>query len=451
MGTKLAGRADVVGSLGTLWVTMMPMVVRRGMRKPLDRRDFLGRSLAAGSGLLFACSDNRVPMSTMGPVDAGMIDTGLADVGLIDAGMVDAGMVPACADPFMGGDALGRLSFLREEGATLDELVNQGWDGRLYSDLSNIDADNLTIDNDRFFVRTRYPDLLQPPDAWTIDVGGLATSTTLFLDDLLPLVRPMGTYVLECSGNSRGRAFGLMGAASWGGIPFDEVLGHVAIDPRATRVLVSGFDEHSVPSANNHSTPGASWIFSFEDLANSGAFLATEMNGEPLPLNHGAPVRLYVPNWYGCSCIKWVNAIELVDDSAPATSQMLEFASRTLQDGRPPLARDFLPAAMDQAAMPIRVEKWRVDGQLVYRIVGIMWGGYELTDQLAIRFNGSAPEPVEVCPVQENNDTWTLWSYAWQPPSVGNYAVRMQIDDPSIVTRRLDTGYYERSILVDEV
>jgi len=397
-----------------------------------------------------------VPMSNMGNADAGgldaaLSDAGLADAGMIDAGMADAGVVPACPDPFAGGEALGRLGFLREDGATLDQLVNQGWDGRLYTDLSNVDADALTIDNDRFYVRTHYPDLLQPPDNWSIDVTGLATPTTIMLDDLLPLVRPMGTYVLECSGNSRGGAFGLMGAASWGGIPFDEVLDRVPIDPAATRVLVSGFDEHSVPSVNNHSTPGASWIFSFEDLANAGAFLATEMNGEPLPPHHGDPVRLYVPNWYGCVCIKWVNAIELVDDSAPSTSQMLEFASRTHQFGRPPLARDFVPATMDQAAMPIRVEKWRVDGQLLYRVVGIMWGGYELTDQLAIRFNNGAPQPVDVCPVQDNNDTWTLWSYAWQPPAVGNYSVRMQIEDPNITTRRLDSGYYERSIRVDEV
>jgi DMSO/TMAO reductase YedYZ molybdopterin-dependent catalytic subunit len=92
-------------------------------------------------------------------------------------------------------------------------------------------------------------------------------------------------------------------------------------------------------------------VFSFDDLERSGAFLATHMSGEPLSLDHGAPVRLIVPGWYGCACIKWVNEPRYVGVEEPATSQMTEFASRTHQDGAPELARDFLPAEIDVAAM----------------------------------------------------------------------------------------------------
>ncbi len=95
---------------------------------------------------------------------------------------------------------------------------------------------------------------------------------------------------------------------------------------KATRVLVSGFDDHSQPSRS--SVAGASWIFTFEQLEAAGAFLATEMNGKPLSPDHGFPVRLVVPRWYGCACIKWVNEILLVDEEAPVTSQMREFAGR---------------------------------------------------------------------------------------------------------------------------
>ena len=136
------------------------------------------------------------------------------------------------------------------------------------------------------------------------------------------------------------------------------------------------------------SVPGASWIFSRDDLQR--ALLALRMNGAPLPRDHGFPVRLIVPGWYGCACIKWVNRIELVPDDAPATSQMREFASRTHQPfdasrraGSPTaagpgppqaLARDYLPAVIDTAAMPVRVEKWVASGHVFYRIVGITWG-----------------------------------------------------------------------------
>src|SRR5438034_9585635 len=79
------------------------------------------------------------------------------------------------------------------------------------------------------------------------------------------------------------------------------------------------------------SIPGASWAFSPEQLEKAGAFLATELNGQPLPKDHGAPVRLVVPGWYGCTSIKWVNEITLVREEVEATSQMLEYAARTLQ------------------------------------------------------------------------------------------------------------------------
>ena len=63
----------------------------------------------------------------------------------------------------------------------------------------------------------------------------------------------------------------------------------------------------------------------------------------PLTPDHGAPVRLVVPNWYGCACIKWVTHVEMVPDDEPATTQMREFAARTHQNGVPARARDYQP------------------------------------------------------------------------------------------------------------
>jgi DMSO/TMAO reductase YedYZ molybdopterin-dependent catalytic subunit len=178
------------------------------------------------------------------------------------------------------------------------------------------------------------------------------------------------------------------------------------------------------------------------------------MNGAPLPLDHGAPVRLFVPGWYGCACIKWVNEIGLVGENEPATSQMQEFASRTHQKGVPVLARDYRPASLDQAAMPLRVEKWRVarGGGLLYRVVGISWGGHQTTDRLTLRFNASEPfVPVEVCPPHSQNATWTLWSHAWLPAASGTYTLRLHIDDARVPQHRLDIGFYDRTVAITEV
>ena len=175
------------------------------------------------------------------------------------------------------------------------------------------------------------------------------------------------------------------------------------------------------------------------------------MNGEPLSEDHGFPIRLVIPGWYGCTCIKWVNEIALVDESAPATTQMHEFAQRTHQVGNPSLARDFRPANIDVAAMPVRVEKWLVDGHLEYHIVGILWGGTRRVTALQIRFN----RDTSFVPIgslhHQTNATWTLWTHDWRPKVTGNYWIQMCVADSSIPTRRLDAGYYARKVVITEV
>jgi DMSO/TMAO reductase YedYZ molybdopterin-dependent catalytic subunit len=285
-------------------------------------------------------------------------------------------------------------------------MLGDGLDARLFTDLSTLgplgpsDAGAPTTPTERFFVRTAAPSSLPPParrNAWTVTVGGLVQQPIeMGLDVLERLSGPAHRCLLECSGNGDAAAYGLMSVADWEGVPLPTVLDRVR--PAATgpyRILVSGLDDET--TASRTSIPGASWIFSGDDLRQ--AVLALRMNGEPLPPNHGAPVRLVIPNWYGCACIKWVNRIEIVPDDARPTSQMLEYAARTHQVGPPALARDYTPAVIDAAAMPVRVERWSVDGRTLYRIIGIVWGGTKPTGALAIRFKTGQPwTPVENCP-----------------------------------------------------
>jgi DMSO/TMAO reductase YedYZ molybdopterin-dependent catalytic subunit len=421
------------------------------------RRQFLEASLGTGGALVVGCSDDGVAAGPETDAQGGSGAGGSGSTAGVggDAGAGKGGQGGAsgsgCEDAVAGGEYLGNAEFIGET-APLNTPFNRGLDGRLYTDLSAVTRDEPLIPNENFYVRTREPDQIDRATAWRIAVDGLVdVESELTLADLEPLTKPMGAHVLECSGNGRGGSFGLLSAAEWSGAPLEDVLGSLGVSDGATQVLVTGFDEHSQPSVGNHSTPGASWIFSLAQIAETGAFLATEMNGEPLPVDHGSPVRLYVPNWYGCSNIKWVNRITLVGDTEPATGQMREFASRTHQIGVPSLAKDYRPASMDQTAMPIAFEKWKVDGQILYRVVGIMWGGYELTDALSIQYGSADYAPVDICPKQTTNSTWTVWTHIWRPPAVGDYRVRLRVDDPTITTKRLDTGFYLREVQITEV
>jgi DMSO/TMAO reductase YedYZ molybdopterin-dependent catalytic subunit len=253
---------------------------------------------------------------------------------------------------------------------------------------------------------------------------------------------------MECAGNNRAARFGLISVASWDGVPLAQVLDRLKLES-GSRILVSGFDEYSAKPLTP-SVPGASWIFSRQDIDDSRAFLATAMNGQPLTPDHGAPVRLILPGWYGCACIKWVNEIAPVDDAAEPTSQMQEYAARTHQRGLPARTSDYQPATIDPAAMPVRIENWLMDGKVQYQVAGIVWGGSQPADKLLIRFGPEEPY-VPVLHVYPASGSWGLWTHVWKPSQPGTYRIRLRLADPSVRTRRLDAGFYVRQVRIDEV
>jgi len=332
----------------------------------------------------------------------------------------------------------------------LGQMLGAGLDARLFTDISDLSGDSPITPVDQFFVRTRASDGQKLPNPWTVAIAGRGAPQQVTLDALAQMSRTMGTHLLECSGNSDPANFGLISAATWRGAPIGAILDRAGLDKGESLVRITGIDDES--RAWQTSLPGASWIFSRDALERAGAFLATAMNDAPLTRDHGFPVRLVVPNWYGCVAIKWVASIDAVGGDEPATTQMREYAARTHQDGIPAIAREFQPATVDLAAMPIRVEQW-IDGERVfYRVVGIRWGGSAPTRDLRIRFRATQPwVAVEYSPPPSSTTTWSLWSHTWRPSEPGRYQIVLRVDDPAIRTRRLDIFFYVREVEIDQI
>ena len=285
-------------------------------------------------------------------------------------------------DPFAGGEYLGHLPFSRE--AESDPIqpgqrVGKGHNARRIVDLASLlTPEGRRTPTDLFYIRTEYPDQLQAPAEWTISIEGeVKEPKKIPLKNLLSAVESQGPVLLECSGNARDLRYGLLSVADWAGISMKEIIRQAQPTSKAQSILIGGYDEDShlpltQPPYKTHSWPTCSWIFTIDQLVEAGAFLATQLNGVPLPKDQGASVRLVVPGWYGCVEVKWVNQIKFVDDNEPATLQMQEFASRTFQkmhldesNPQPPglapeLARDYRPATIDQVAIPVRAEAWRL-------------------------------------------------------------------------------------------
>ena len=391
-------------------------------RVKLSRRDWLRSSLIAGATLFVGARDFARTIAAGGEL----------------------------VKPFQGGKMLGLVEFTDEARVPMDTPFGSELDERLYTDLSKLAPGNLLTPAGEFYIRTGASKLLERTPIASVKLGGLVRKASVTsVAEIARAAKDQGVHLMECAGNVRAVHFGLMSAAQWRGVVVTDLIENLHPEAAASHVLISGFDQYEAASAT--SIPGASWIFSLDELKSAGAFLATEMNGELLARDHGAPLRLVVPGWYGCACIKWVNEISLMEEGAATTSQMREYASRTMQQGVPQMVREYRPAMIDAAAMPIRVEKWMACGRLIYRVVGIVWGEAAPAASLEIRFN---PEedyvPVEH-PAATDGNSWALWTHSWTPLQPGPYIIRMHMKDSRIPARRLDAGAYVRSVEITEV
>ena len=183
------------------------------------------------------------------------------------------------------------------------------------------------------------------------------------------------------------------------------------------------------------------------------------MNGAALTEDHGHPMRLVVPCYYGCSCIKWVNKIKFFTPghNQKTESQMREFSDRTNQGGVPQNYSDHKPPAIDLASTVVAVEKWEgEDKNIRYKFIGLIWGGIDVRApnlKLVLRKKGNKKKVIlnkKVHFPKRNTLGFTHWEYLWEQPIKGSYLMDLECDDENVLTRRLDQRYYRRVIKIKE-
>lgn len=156
-------------------------------------------------------------------------------------------------------------------------------------------------------------------DAWRLEVGGLVRQPLeLSLADLR--ARPARTIpvTLECAGNGRGLIPGhnrsqpwvreAVGTAEWTGTPLAPILAEAGVDESARNLVFTGLDR-GIQGEVEHDFERS---LSLDEARREGILLAYEMNGAPLLPQHGFPVRLIVPGWYGMASVKWLRAIAAI-------------------------------------------------------------------------------------------------------------------------------------------
>jgi DMSO/TMAO reductase YedYZ molybdopterin-dependent catalytic subunit len=178
------------------------------------------------------------------------------------------------------------------------------------------------IPSEQHFVRNHFPVPSLRPDEWTLRVDGAADPVTLSLDALRALHRRTLTVVLECSGHRRTElrplppgvpwGCGAVAEARWTGASLGVVLRAAGVPADAVEVVLEGADAGEVDGF-----PGAHRFARSLPLLTAldrDVLLAYEMNGKPIPVDRGGPVRVIVPGWYATDSVKWLERAWFVSE-----------------------------------------------------------------------------------------------------------------------------------------
>lgn len=245
-------------------------------------------------------------------------------------------------------------------------------------------------DTRRFFRRNHFPMPRLNPSTYRLAVSGLVRrQMSVSVADLRRLPSASVTVTLECAGNGRdqfrpevpGERWGLgaVSTARWTGARLRDVLAQAAILPEAGEMIFHGADCGHVDGRAEPVCFERS--LSVSDAAESDVLLAYEMNGEPLPVRHGFPVRLIVPGWYAVTAVKWLTGITLTADRFRGYFQddqyVYEWEERPRAE-REPVRRQRVRAMIAEPAEGRRVPP----GDLL--ISGVAWSGEARVDRVEV-------------------------------------------------------------------
>ena len=177
--------------------------------------------------------------------------------------------------------------------------------------------------NDRFYVRWHVANIptVVDPGTFRLGVRGHVKQPISFtLEDLVRKFKPIEiAAVNQCSGNSRGLfaprvaggqwANGAMGNALWRGVSLKALLDRAGVKPGALQVRFNGLDTGILPQ-----TPDFMKSLDVDHALDGEVMIAYAMNGTPLPLLNGYPLRLVVPGWYATYWVKMLNDIEILEE-----------------------------------------------------------------------------------------------------------------------------------------
>ena len=279
-----------------------------------------------------------------------------------------------------------------------------------------------------FFVRSHFAIPALDPATWRCEVG----SGTLDFATLAALPRRRLTVTLECAGNGRTLLrpqvpgapwrLGAAGTAEYGGVPLCEVLDRAGIDGDAREILFVGADSGAVADGR---TVAFERSLPIDVARDPDVLVAWGMNGAPLTPEHGAPVRLVVPGWYGVASVKWLAAIRALATPFAGYFQSESYVYRgspVFPDGTPigtMRVRSIIASPADGATVPA--------GTIEVR--GSAWSGAGPIAKVEVSVDGDATWTKATLRTPLSTRAATPWSARLSLQAPGDVEIRSRATD----------------------
>jgi DMSO/TMAO reductase YedYZ molybdopterin-dependent catalytic subunit len=275
------------------------------------------------------------------------------------------------------------------------------------------------------------------PGTWRLELRGrVERPLSLSLADLRALPAVTRPVTLECAGNGRAllapRPLSqpwlteAVGTGEWTGVPLRVVLDQAGLADDVVELLFTGLDrgiEGGEEQAYERSLPR-------DEALGEDALLAYELNGEPLPPQHGFPLRLVMAGWYGMAHVKWLGAITALTEPFAGYQQAVGYRLYDADGVAGALVTRMLPRSLTiPPGIPDFMTRERFLDAGPCRLEGRAWSGWAPVDRVEVSVDGGDTwDDAEIGP-PVGERAWRGWSYAWDASVPGTYVISSRATD----------------------
>lgn len=263
--------------------------------------------------------------------------------------------------------------------------------------------------------------------AWRLTVdGSVGRPLTFTLDDLKRRPRVERTLTFECGGNREQVMHRMVGNATWAGCSLKAVLEEARPGRDVLEAVFWGTDEGKETIRATEYVMQFGRSMTLADALAADAILAWEVNGQPLPVVHGFPLRLVVPGWYGVANVKWLSEIHLQEDQYLGKYQARWY--RTVVGETINGEMKWTERAVTHMQLKSFIARVTKAGDQ-HTVLGVVLNDGTPIKAVEVKVDDGAWQPATLDPATSGRYSWKLFRYTWRGATPGEHTLVSRVID----------------------